>query len=95
MSTILNITLSTNLVKMFKSYCEVQYRFWYNYYKENFNYIFGGPRTDICTVCAEHEANIKLEKNVAAKRTQNVKLELHKKASVLQVAKTNCTGHKT
>ena len=36
-----------------KLQCDVKYRYYFNYYKENFNYGFGRPKTDICTVCTE------------------------------------------
>ena len=62
-----------------KLQCEVKYRYYFNYYKENFNYGFGRPKTDICTVCAELEASIKLERNENAKKTLTTKLDLHKR----------------
>ena len=62
-----------------KLQCDVKYRYYFNYYKENFNYGFGRPKTDICTVCAELEASIKLSKNVGEKNTLTAKLDLHKR----------------
>ena len=59
--------------------CEVKYRYYYNYYKQNFNYGFGRPRTDICTICAELEASIKLATNANAKSSLKTKLDLHKR----------------
>ena len=51
----------------------------FNYYKENFNYGFDRPKTDICTVCAELEASIKLSKNVGEKNPLTAKLDLHQR----------------
>ena len=59
-----------------KLQCDVKYRYYFNYYKENLNYGFGRPKTDICTVCAESEASIKLSKNMGEKKTLTTKLLL-------------------
>ena len=60
-----------------KLQCDVKYRYYCNYYKENFNYCFGRPKAEICAVCAELETSIKLSKNVGEKNT--TKLDLHKR----------------
>ena len=33
--------------------CEVKFRFYYDYFKQNFNYGFGRPRSDVCCECTE------------------------------------------
>ena len=47
--------------------CEVKYRFYYDYYKQNFNYGFGRPRFDVCCQCTEFETQIQAEKNTEMK----------------------------
>ena len=42
--------------------CEIKFRFYYDHFKQNFNYGFGMPRSDVCCVCTEIEAKIKVEK---------------------------------
>ena len=45
--------------------CEVKFRFYYDYFKENFNYGFGRPRSDVCCECTELQAKINVT-NVTA-----------------------------
>lgn len=58
--------------------CEVKYRFYYDHYRANFNYGFGRPDSDLCTICAELKTSIKLEKSSAPRRLLKNKLALHK-----------------
>ena len=63
--------------------CEIKFRFYYDNFKQNFNYGFGMPRSDVCCVCTEIEAKIKVEKNAAVTKGRETKLLLHKtKANV-------------
>ena len=42
--------------------CEVKYKFYYDYYKQTFNYVFGRPRSDACCQRTAFEADIQAEK---------------------------------
>ena len=59
--------------------CHVRHRMYFNYFKENFNYGFGRPRTDVCGTCAEMEVKIQTEKHQATRRKLKSDLELHKR----------------
>ena len=43
--------------------CVVSYEYYFRYFKENFNYGFGQPRTDVCGKCEEMKVKIRCEKN--------------------------------
>ncbi len=58
--------------------CPIRHRIYYNYFKDNFNYGFGRPRTDVCGTCAELELKVSTEKNAATSRTLQTELQLHK-----------------
>ncbi|XP_023818369.1 uncharacterized protein LOC101155258 isoform X3 [Oryzias latipes] len=49
--------------------CEVKFWFYYDYFKMHFNYGFGRPRSDVCSVCSEYQAKLKVEKNAAVWNT--------------------------
>uniref|UniRef100_UPI00358DF5DA uncharacterized protein isoform X1 n=2 Tax=Myxine glutinosa TaxID=7769 RepID=UPI00358DF5DA len=69
--------------------CEVKFRFYYDYFKQNFNYGFGRPRSDVCCECTELQAKIKVEKNAAVKKGLETKLLLHKKKAKIFYQKLN------
>ena len=58
--------------------CEIKYKYYLQYFKDNFNYAFGRPRSDVCGTCTELEAKIKVEQNPAAKRSLQEDLMIHK-----------------
>ena len=71
--------------------CEVKFRFYYDYYKANFNYGFGRPRSDVCCECTQLDAKIKVEKTPAVKRALETQKRLHKtKASVFYAKMKEC-----
>ncbi|XP_030764032.1 uncharacterized protein LOC115888429 isoform X1 [Sitophilus oryzae] len=57
---------------------EVKYSFYLQYFRDNYNYTFGRPRSDVCTTCSEMEAKISHEKNGALKRSLETDLKVHK-----------------
>ncbi|XP_072032844.1 uncharacterized protein [Amphiura filiformis] len=59
--------------------CAVRHRTYFNYFKDNFNYGFGRPRTDVCGTCAELKLKIGTEKNAATRRKLQTELQLHKR----------------
>ena len=59
--------------------CQVRFKTYYNYFKDNFNYGFGRPRTDVCGTCAELQVKISTEKNGATRRRLQTELDLHKR----------------
>ena len=59
--------------------CHIQYSIYLKYFKDNFNYGFGRPRTDVCGTCAEYEVKINVEKNNATRRRLQTELQLHKR----------------
>ncbi|CAH1099487.1 unnamed protein product [Psylliodes chrysocephalus] len=58
--------------------CEVKYSFYLQYFRDNYNYTFGRPRSDVCTTCSEMEAKISREKNAAFKRSLETELKVYK-----------------
>lgn len=63
--------------------CEVKYSFYLKYFRDNYNYSFGRPRSDICTTCSKLEAKISHEKNEALKRSSITDLKVHKQKAKL------------
>ena len=57
----------------------VRHRIYFKYFKDNFNYGFGRPRTDVCGICAEMEVKIKAEKHQATRNRLKSELQLHKR----------------
>lgn len=63
--------------------CEVKYSFYLQYFRDNYNYTFGRPRSDVCTTCSEKEAKISREKNAALRRSLEIDLKVHKRRAKL------------
>jgi len=68
-----------NDVKPEKYNCPVRYKFYYDYFKEHFNYGFGQPRTDVCGTCEELKVKITSQKNRDIRKRLETQLLLHKK----------------
>ena len=83
--------------------CVVRYEYYFRYFKENFNYGFGQPRTDVCGKCEEMKVKIRCEKNRDIRKRLQTELKLHKvKAEALYQHLRQCTekakqseGHET
>ena len=58
--------------------CVVSYEYYFRYFKENFNYGFGQPRTDVCGKCEEMKVKIRCEKNRDIRKRLQTELKLHK-----------------
>lgn len=65
-----------NLLKLTNA--PVKYWFYFRYFKDNFNYGFGRPRTDVCSVCSALDVKIKAERNQIEKKKLEVALKLHR-----------------
>ena len=57
--------------------CVIKYKFYFDYFKEHFNYGFGKPRTDVCGECEELKLKIGTQKNTEIRKRFKVKLKLH------------------
>ena len=59
---------------------EVDYNYYYIYYKENFGYSFGRPQVDVCSVCENLSAKLRDKAlNDNAKRVAAAELVVHKR----------------
>lgn len=56
--------------------CDVQYHFYKKYFKDKFNYSFGRPASDVCTICQKLEASLRSAN--ADIRTLEIDLQVHK-----------------
>ena len=54
--------MTENDVNPEKYNCPVKYKFYHDYFKENFNYGLGRPRTDVCGTCEELKVKITSQK---------------------------------
>lgn len=79
-----------NIKKMWKLYLEkhpdirpkVSQTFFWQYYKENFNYPFGRPQVDVCSTCEQLNMKVKSSSlNNVAKRAAVAELLVHKNRS--------------
>jgi hypothetical protein len=57
---------------------QMTYEYFLRFYKENFNYPFGRPRTDICTFYGKIKLEIQCEKIAAVRETLKREFQLHK-----------------
>ena len=58
--------------------CDVKYSFYLDYYRRNYNYKFGRPRTDVCVTCARLSAKIETEENPTLLKNYKTELDVHK-----------------
>lgn len=77
-----------DLVKMHKMFINdhpdlegiVKYHFYYTYFKENFDYTFGRPRVDVCSLCESLALKMKDPKlSENAKRNVAAEFIIHKR----------------
>ena len=61
--------------------CAIKYKFYFDFFKEHFNYGFGKPRTDVCGECEELKVKIGTQKNSEIRKRLELKLKIHKKKS--------------
>ena len=61
--------------------CSIKYKFYFDFFKEHFNYGFGKPRTDVCGECEELKVKIGTQKNSEIRKRLELKLKIHKKKS--------------
>lgn len=69
--------------------CDVKYSFYLKHFRSNYNYLFGRPRSDICTTCEELHAKISRENNESLKTSFESELRLHKLRAKLFYNKLN------
>ena len=59
--------------------CPIRLAYYRLYFKTNFNYGFGQPKTDVCGTCAELQVRISSEKNSSIRARLDTQLKVHKK----------------
>ena len=79
--------MTENNVKPEKFYCPVRYKFYYDYFKQHFNYGFGQSRTDVCGTCEELKVKFASQKNRdISKRLESHYYCIRKKLSVFTIS---------